>query len=54
MSIPILRASKNRYKSALTYPVILIIMAVGAVLFLFSSVLPDILDMVAGGDQKLP
>ena len=29
-------------------------MAVGAVLFLFSSVLPDILDMVAGGDQKLP
>ena len=49
-----LESIKNRYKSALTYPVILIIMAVGAVLFLFSSVLPDILDMVAGGDQKLP
>lgn len=49
-----LNTIKNRYKSALTYPIILIIMAVGAVLFLFSSVLPNILDMVAGGDQKLP
>ena len=29
-----LESIKNRYKSALTYPVILIIMAVGAVLFL--------------------
>ena len=44
---------KNRYKSALTYPIILIIMAFGAVIFLFSSVLPSILEMVAG-DQQLP
>ena len=43
-----LEGIKNRYKSALTYPVILIVMAIGAVLFLFTSVLPDILDMVAG------
>ncbi|MDO4714354.1 MAG: type II secretion system F family protein [bacterium] len=42
-----LNTIKNRYRSALTYPIILIIMAVGAVLFLFSSVLPNILDMVA-------
>ena len=47
-----LEGIKNRYKSALTYPVILI--AIGAVLFLFTSVLPDILDMVAGWDQQLP
>lgn len=45
---------KNRYKSALTYPIILIVMATAAVIFLFSSVLPGILDMVATGDQKLP
>lgn len=45
---------KNRYKSALTYPIILIIMAIGAVLFLFTSVLPNILDMVAGDWQNLP
>lgn len=43
-----LEGIKNRYKSALTYPIILVIMAVAAVIFLFSSVLPGILDMVAG------
>lgn len=35
-----LHSIKDKYYSALTYPVILIIMSVGAVLFLFSSVLP--------------
>lgn len=49
-----LNTIKNRYKSALTYPVILIIMAIAAVIFLFTSVLPGILDMVAGGDVQLP
>ena len=37
-----LNAIKNKYTSALTYPAILIIMSVAAVLFLFSSALPGI------------
>lgn len=36
---------KNKYKSALTYPIMLIILTVAAVLFLFTSVLPGILEM---------
>lgn len=49
-----LNSIKNKYKSALTYPVILIIMSIGAVLFLFSSVLPGILEMFVGEMEKLP
>ena len=45
---------KNKYKSALTYPCILIVIAVAAVLYLFSSVLPNILDMFADQMDKLP
>lgn len=49
-----LNSIKNKYKSALTYPIILIIMSIGAVLFLFSSVLPGILEMFVGEMEKLP
>lgn len=49
-----LNSIKNKYKSALTYPIILIIMSIGAVLFLFSSVLPGILEMFVGEMDKLP
>lgn len=49
-----LNAIKNKYTSALTYPAILIIMSVAAVLFLFSSVLPGILEMFTGDMDKLP
>ena len=45
---------KNKYKSALTYPCILIVIAIAAVLYLFSSVLPNILDMFADQMDKLP
>lgn len=45
---------KNKYKSALTYPCILIVIAVAAVLYLFSSVLPNILDMFTDQMDKLP
>lgn len=49
-----LHSIKNKYRSALTYPVILILMSLGAVLFLFSSVLPGILEMFSGEMDKLP
>ncbi len=49
-----LHSIKNKYRSALTYPVILILMSLGAVLFLFSSVLPGILEMFSGEMHKLP
>ena len=49
-----LNSIKNKYKSALTYPIILIIMSIGAVLFLFFSVLPGILEMFVGEMEKLP
>lgn len=49
-----LNSIQNRYKSALTYPVILLVMAFGAVIFLFTSVLPGILEMVAGDSVELP
>lgn len=49
-----LNTIKNKYKSALTYPIILIVMSVAAVIFLFSSVLPNILDMFVGEMDKLP
>lgn len=49
-----LNSIKNKYKSALTYPIILIIMSIGSVLFLFSSVLPGILEMFVGEMEKLP
>lgn len=49
-----LHTIKNKYKSALTYPIILIIMSIAAVLFLFSSVLPGILEMFVGEMDKLP
>lgn len=49
-----LNSIKNKYKSALTYPIILIIMSIAAVLFLFSSVLPGILEMFTGEMDKLP
>lgn len=49
-----LNTIKKKYQSALTYPVILIIMSIGAVLFLFSSVLPGILEMFTGEMDKLP
>jgi len=45
---------KNQYISALTYPCILIVMAIAAVLFLFASVLPGILDMFADDMSQLP
>ncbi len=49
-----LHTIKNKYLSALTYPIILVIMSLGAVLFLFSSVLPGILEMFVGEMDKLP
>lgn len=49
-----LNTIKNKYKSALTYPIILVVMSVAAVIFLFSSVLPNILDMFVGEMDKLP
>lgn len=49
-----LHTVKNKYISALTYPIILMIMALAAVLFLFSSVLPGILEMFVGEMDKLP
>ncbi len=49
-----LHTIKNKYISALTYPIILVIMSLGAVLFLFSSVLPGILEMFVGEMDKLP
>ena len=45
---------KNKYISALTYPCLLIVIAIAAVLYLFSSVLPNILDMFADQMDKLP
>lgn len=45
---------KNKYKTALTYPIILIIISVAAVLFLFTSVLPGILIMFSDGSVELP
>lgn len=45
---------KNKYMSALTYPAILIVLAIAAVLYLFSSVLPSILDMFADQADQLP
>ena len=45
---------KNKYKSALTYPIMLIILTVAAVLFLFTSVLPGILEMFSDWSVELP
>ncbi|MBQ9553641.1 type II secretion system F family protein [bacterium] len=49
-----INSMKNKYISALTYPCILIVVAVAAVLYLFSSVLPNILDMFADQMDQLP
>jgi len=45
---------KNKYISALIYPAFLIVGSIAAVLFLFSSVLPGILDMFSDQMDKLP
>ena len=45
---------RNKYISALIYPAFLIVGSIAAVLFLFSSVLPGILDMFSDQMDKLP
>ena len=49
-----INAIKNKYISALIYPAFLIVASIAAVLFLFSSVLPGILDMFTDQMDKLP
>lgn len=49
-----INAIKNKYISALIYPAFLIVGSIAAVLFLFSSVLPGILDMFSDQMDKLP
>jgi len=49
-----INAIKNKYISALIYPAFLIVGSIAAVLFLFSSVLPWILDMFSDQMDKLP
>lgn len=49
-----INAIKNKYISALIYPAFLIVGSIAAVLYLFSSVLPGILDMFTDQMDKLP
>ena len=49
-----INAIKNKYISALIYPAFLIVGSIAAVLYLFSSVLPGILDMFSDQMDKLP
>ena len=49
-----INAIKNKYISALIYPAILIVGSIVVVLFLFSYVLPGILEMFADDMDKLP